>query len=122
MLMAYPTEPALPDLIIRQVNLIYLNLSNCQITDKDLSKISNLHQLRQLSISVSRLLTNAGLMSLSALLNLSILDLSNCVYISGNILSYKFIKKLEHLNLSGCFSIAEKSLIKLADSNIKKLI
>ena len=121
MLVAYPKATALPDSIIELVNLCFLNLSNCQITDKDLYKISSLNQLRQLSISGSRFITDSGMKMLSALSNLSSIYLSNCSEISGDILEYNFIKKLRHLNLSGCFRVTEDKLIKLADSNIKKL-
>ena len=102
-------------------NLIYLDLSNCDlITDGVIKSIAEgCPRLETLNISRCE---NVNAKSQIFLKNLIHLDLSNCPLINGDALKSiaKRCPKLETLNISGCKNVNTKSLKRF--KNLKKFV
>lgn len=92
-------------------NLKILNLSTCQILDRDLSALTNMTTLRGLSLACCTQITDASVRVLAPLTTLQSLNLTYCFRLTDKSLSTlsKF-PLLQDLNLHQCGFITDKGL------------
>eukprot|EP01120_Amphizonella_sp_Union-15-10_P006628 TRINITY_DN2161_c0_g1_i2.p1 TRINITY_DN2161_c0_g1~~TRINITY_DN2161_c0_g1_i2.p1 ORF type:complete len:287 (+),score=28.10 TRINITY_DN2161_c0_g1_i2:97-957(+) len=103
------TDQGISTVLRSSTNLIQLNASQCTgFTDKGISLLSSHVKLERLFLSHCGL-TSAGMIYLSNLTNLSVLDVSGCVGLNDEAIIYlSNLVNLVHLCVGGCNFSQEK--------------
>lgn len=100
--------------------LRFLDLSeNRNVTDSGLARLSALPQLTGLNLS-SCTITSTGLENLKSLTNLSYLDVSFCNKLNDQALKiFEKMHKLTYVSLQGCLSITKGGLARIRRKTLK---
>ncbi|KYQ96957.1 leucine-rich repeat-containing protein (LRR) [Tieghemostelium lacteum] len=100
--------------------LTYLTLKQClQLTDESFSSISNLVALEYLDLSDNyRLLDNSMVSICKSLVHLKTLDISSCLRLTTKsfMLIGKYQTKIENLYMSGCGNLTDASLMYILEN------
>lgn len=115
------TNAGIINLVRKKISLIELDLSfSVRLTDEVVNEICNcLPKLKILRLKRCRALTDQGIKSICNLVELEVLDISECVNITGDGIitgvATKLNPKMKEIHFSA-LNICEKAVIKIAES------